>query len=75
MQNPCQDSGLRAKGRNGETVKGRKGEQERRRKGEKERCWKEAALEGMHFVHGRERCWKGEILRRVAPQNDRENGR
>jgi len=40
-------------------VKGRKGEQERRRKGEKERCWKEAALERMHFVHGRELRWKG----------------
>jgi len=24
---------------------------------------------------GRELRWKGEILRRVAPQNDRENGR
>ncbi|MHA1278068.1 MAG: hypothetical protein ACTSQ8_12840 [Candidatus Helarchaeota archaeon] len=26
------------------------------------RAWKGAALEGMHFVHGRERCWN-ELLK------------
>jgi len=36
-------------------------------KGEGHRA-KGAALEGMHFVHGRELRWKREILRRVAPQ-------
>jgi len=44
---------MTGKGRNGEREKGQK---------DARRAWKGAALEGMHFVHGRERCWKGHLV-------------